>query len=102
MTGRLTLKRVFLPLALAAPLVSALHERSGNLAPAILALAACAVVILLCAVFFPDRVLPRPARGAESRTVGAGRTLSGPGGGGIGRMRERTLIFAPGEATSEP
>ena len=45
----------FLGSALAAPLVSELHERTGNLSAAILVLAGVAVVTLLCAVFFPDR-----------------------------------------------
>jgi MFS family permease len=45
----------FLGSALAAPLVSALHERSGSLVSVLLVLAACATVILLCALFFPDR-----------------------------------------------
>jgi predicted MFS family arabinose efflux permease len=45
----------FLGSAVAAPLVSELHERTGNLESAILVLAGFALVILLCAVFFPDR-----------------------------------------------
>jgi len=45
----------FLGSALAAPMISVLHERSGNLASAILVLAGFALVTLLCAVFFPDR-----------------------------------------------
>ena len=45
----------FLGSALAAPMVSELHERTGNLVVAILVLAVFAVVILLCALFFPDR-----------------------------------------------
>jgi MFS family permease len=45
----------FLGSAAAAPMVSVLHERSGNLVSAILVLAGFAVVTLLCAVFFPDR-----------------------------------------------
>lgn len=45
----------FLGSALAAPLVSELHERSGDLVTAILVLAGFAVVILLCALCFPDR-----------------------------------------------
>jgi MFS family permease len=45
----------FLGSAAAAPMVSVLHERTGNLVSAILVLAAFAIVTLLCAVFFPDR-----------------------------------------------
>jgi MFS family permease len=45
----------FLGSAAAAPLVSFLHERTGNLTMATLVLAALAVVTLLCALFFPDR-----------------------------------------------
>jgi MFS family permease len=45
----------FLGSAAAAPLVSFLHERTGNLTMATLVLAAFAVVTLLCALFFPDR-----------------------------------------------
>jgi MFS family permease len=45
----------FLGSAAAAPLVSFLHERTGNLTMVTLVLAAFAVVTLLCALFFPDR-----------------------------------------------
>jgi len=45
----------FLGSAAAAPMVSILHERTGNLESAILVLACFAVAILLCALFFPDR-----------------------------------------------
>jgi hypothetical protein len=45
----------FLGSAAAAPMVSLLHERSGNLQSAILVLAGFAVAILLCALAFPDR-----------------------------------------------
>ena len=45
----------FLGSAVAAPMVSALHERTGSLVSAILVLAGFALVILLCALFFPDR-----------------------------------------------
>ena len=41
--------------AAAAPLVAILHERTGNVAAAILVLAALALVTVLCALFFPDR-----------------------------------------------
>ena len=45
----------FLGAAGAAPLVSFLHERTGNLTMVTLVLAGFAVVTLLCALFFPDR-----------------------------------------------
>jgi MFS family permease len=45
----------FLGSAAAAPLVGILHERTGDLAVALLVLAAFALVILGCALFFPDR-----------------------------------------------
>jgi MFS family permease len=45
----------FLGSAAAAPMVSVLHERSGNLVSTILVMAGFAVVTLLCAVFFPNR-----------------------------------------------
>ncbi|MBV9554532.1 MAG: MFS transporter [Alphaproteobacteria bacterium] len=45
----------FLGAAAAAPLVAWLHERTGSLASATLAMAALGVVILLCALAFPDR-----------------------------------------------
>ncbi len=45
----------FLGSAVAAPMVSELHERTGNLELAILVLAGFATVILLCALLFPDR-----------------------------------------------
>ncbi len=65
----------FLGSALAAPMVSESHERTGDLVSAILVLAVFAVVILLCALFFPDRqeelnpalwalAAPRPAPAA--------------------------------------
>jgi len=45
----------FLGSAAAAPMVSVLHERTGNLQSSILVLACFGVLILLCALFFPDR-----------------------------------------------
>ena len=45
----------FLGGAAAAPLVAVLHERTGSLAAAILVLAGCSVITLICALFFPDR-----------------------------------------------
>ncbi len=45
----------FLGSAVAAPLVGFLHERTGSLTAATMALAAFAVVTLACACFFPDR-----------------------------------------------
>ena len=45
----------FLGAAAAAPLVGYLHDRTGSLTTATLALAAFAVITLLCALFFPDR-----------------------------------------------
>ena len=45
----------FLGAAVAAPLVGFLYERFGNLSAAVLVLAGFALVILGCAVFFPDR-----------------------------------------------
>jgi ABC-type Fe3+-siderophore transport system permease subunit len=45
----------FLGAAAAAPLVSFLHERSGNLSMVTLVLAGFAVITLVCALFFPDR-----------------------------------------------
>ena len=45
----------FLGSAVAAPMVSMLHERTGSLESAILVLAGFALVILLCALFFPDQ-----------------------------------------------
>lgn len=60
--------------ALAAPLVGLLHEATGNLALAMMVLAAVAAVTLLCALFFPNRreelqperwAAPRAAQAAE-------------------------------------
>jgi MFS family permease len=45
----------FLGAAAAPPLVAYLHERTGNLAAALLVLAGCSLVTLGCALFFPDR-----------------------------------------------
>jgi MFS family permease len=45
----------FLGAAAASPLVGLLHEATGNLAAAMLVLAAFAVVILACALLFPNR-----------------------------------------------
>jgi MFS family permease len=45
----------FLGSSVAAPMVSVLHERSGNMQSSILVLACFAVAILLCALGFPDR-----------------------------------------------
>jgi MFS family permease len=45
----------FLGSAAAAPVIGFLHERTGNLAAAILVLAAFALVILACAIAFPNR-----------------------------------------------
>ncbi len=45
----------FLGSAAAAPLVSALHQRTGNLSAVMLVLAAVAVITVGCALFFPDR-----------------------------------------------
>ncbi len=45
----------FLGSAAAAPLVAFLHERTGNLTAVTLVLAACALITLGCAFFFPHR-----------------------------------------------
>jgi MFS family permease len=45
----------FIGAAAAAPMVACLHERTGSLAPATLAMAALAIVTFLCALAFPDR-----------------------------------------------
>ncbi len=45
----------FLGAAASAPVVSFLHERTGNLTAVTLVLAAFSVVTLACALFFPDR-----------------------------------------------
>jgi MFS family permease len=45
----------FLGSAAAPPLIGFLHDRTGNLAAAVLLLAACSAVTLGCALFFPDR-----------------------------------------------
>jgi MFS family permease len=45
----------FLGAAAASPLIGLLHEATGNLAVAMLVLAAFSVVILACALLFPDR-----------------------------------------------
>ena len=45
----------FLGAAAAAPVVSFLHERTGNLTAVTLVLAGFSVVTLACALFFPDR-----------------------------------------------
>ncbi|MCU0887147.1 MAG: MFS transporter [Rubritepida sp.] len=45
----------FLGAALASPLVALLHEATGNLALAMIVLAAVASVTLACALWFPDR-----------------------------------------------
>jgi MFS family permease len=45
----------FLGAAAAPPLVAVLHDRTGNLAAAVLVLALCSLVTLGCALFFPDR-----------------------------------------------
>ncbi|MCW3477249.1 MFS transporter [Limobrevibacterium gyesilva] len=45
----------FLGSAAAPPVVGFLHERTGNLSAAVLVLAVFAIVILACAVCFPDR-----------------------------------------------
>ena len=74
----------FLGSAVAAPMVSVLHERTGNLESAILVLAGFAAGHSAVRA-----VLPRPAGGTEPRAMGAGRAPAGPGGGGIGRMRRR-------------
>jgi MFS family permease len=60
----------FLGSAVAAPMVSVLHERTGNLQSAILVLACFAVVILLCALFFPNR---REELNPELWTLALGR-----------------------------
>jgi MFS family permease len=45
----------FLGAAAAAPVVGFLHDRTGNLAAAVLVLAGFSLVTLACAMFFPDR-----------------------------------------------
>ncbi len=45
----------FLGAAAAPPLVAVLHDRTGNLAAAVLVLALCSLVTLACALYFPDR-----------------------------------------------
>jgi MFS family permease len=45
----------FLGGAAAPPLIALLHDRTGNLSAAVLLLAACSLVTLGCALFFPDR-----------------------------------------------
>lgn len=45
----------FLGAAAAPPLVAFLHERTGNLAASVMVLAACSLLTLGCALFFPDR-----------------------------------------------
>jgi MFS family permease len=45
----------FLGSAAAAPLIAVLHERTGDLGSTLLVLAAFALVVLGCAVFFPNR-----------------------------------------------
>ena len=45
----------FLGGAAAAPIVAFLHDRTGSLSQVVLALAAVAAVVLVCALAFPDR-----------------------------------------------
>lgn len=45
----------FLGSAAAAPLISSLHQRTGNLSAVLLVLAAAAVITVGCALWFPDR-----------------------------------------------
>ena len=45
----------FLGAAIAAPLISVLYDRTGNLTTVTLVLAAFALITLTCALFFPDR-----------------------------------------------
>jgi MFS family permease len=70
----------FLGAAAASPLVGLLHEATGSLALGMLVLAAFAVVILLCALLFPDRreelqpelwERPAPAGGSPARPLAA-------------------------------
>lgn len=45
----------FLGAAAASPVVGLLHERTGSLGLTLMVLACCGLVILLCALFFPNR-----------------------------------------------
>lgn len=57
----------FLGSAAAPPIIGYLHERTGSLSASVLLLAACALVVLICALAFPNRPEELdPARWAEA------------------------------------
>jgi MFS family permease len=68
----------FLGAAAASPLIGLLHEATGSLATGMLVLAAFAVIILVCALLFPNRPEElRPELWAAQRG-GAGGAVAGP------------------------
>lgn len=69
----------FLGAAAASPLIAFLHETTGNLAAAMLVLAAFAAVTLVCALFFPNRREElAPEAWARSPEALAARPLAAP------------------------